>query len=418
MLTDRDYRLLTTAVDGELSPAEQQSFDVLLANSVDARDCYGRLQADAMSLRNLPKAQLPQHFGTEIVRKLSSREFAKPSQRNDRLARRLPIWANAAAALAVLFAVSLGTYLVMTLSDKGPAVAKKNVVPESPATGSPPIPNPPSIASNGNDVAKKTEPESLPLPRDAVVEASNPPIVEPGSKGVLAANPRPGVDRLFVVELPKLAPILAVRDIDQNGSKQQLLEVLKKNEGVHLDLFCKDTNRAFDRLQAAFRGQKLLIDAVASERLQRKLKTHYVFYTEALNADEILGVLQTLAAEERRSEVKKENQFDKLVANPMSPNSLKTLSMLLGIDPKSLNRPKSAAPIDPTKPLSDSTADSLTKSLKGSSTRGERLVLVLPYNPIRPNPLASKEVRQFLDHASVERRPGTVPMLLVLRSSD
>lgn len=419
MLSDRCYQLLTAAVDGELDGREQRAVETLLRESAEARRFYRQLKDDSDALKNLPRAKLPPHFGAQLLQKLSPLIHAEPSSRQDGLARRLPVWANVAAAAAVLLAISLGTYLVMELSEQEQPVVKNQNPPQAPLPSSPRVPEPPAIARNGDDSGKMKDPEQLPVPRgEVIVDAGSPKAVDPGTQDALTAPPRPSYDRLFKVEPPKLPPILAVRDLDQDGARQKLFDVLKKNGGVHLDLFCKDTNRAFERLQTAFAGQRLLIDAVAQERLQRKLKTHYVFYTEALTAEQIQAILHSLAADERRAAAKKEPQFDKLVANPLSANSIKTLSMLLGVDPKWLqSKPKASAPIDPTKPLSDSTAESLARSLKSGGSRSERLVLVLPYNPIRPNPAASKEVRQFLESVR-HRKPGTQPLLLVLRTAE
>lgn len=423
MLPDRVYQLLTAAVDGELTDREQRAVDKLLRESVEAREFYQKLKSDAHALRNLPRAQLPPHFGTQLLQRLAPvyRINANETEGCNVFSRRLPVWANLAAAAAVLLAISAGTYLFMSQNEPERSVAKNNPTkPENPPIAK--QPESPVIVQKSSDPNSKTEPELLSNPRPEVMadNRESPKAVDPGSNDALTAPPRPAYDQLFKVDPPKLPPILTVRELDQDASRHKLMELLKKSEGVHLDLFCKDTNRACERLQAAFRGQRLLIDAVAQERLQRKLKTHYVFYCECLTADEIYGILKALAIEEQRAEAKREGQFDKLVANPLSPNSVKTLSMLLGVDPKWLQSKPGAAKLDTSKPISDSTADSLFKSLKSGSAslRTDKLVLVLPYNPIRPNPLASKEVLQFLDIVQKDRRPGRIPLLLVLRTAE
>jgi len=422
MLPDRVYQLLTAAVDGELTDREQRAVNKLLRESVEAREFYEKLKGDAHALRNLPRAQLPPHFGTQLLQKLAPVYRANANETDGRnvFSRRLPVWANLAAAAAVLLAISAGTYLVMSQNEPERSVAKNNPTkPENPPTAK--QPESPVIVQKSSDQNGKTA-ELLSNPRPEIIadNRESPKAVEPGSNDALTAPPRPAYDQLFKVDPPKLPPILTVRELDQDASRQKLMELLKKSDGVHLDLFCKDTNRACERLQEAFRGQRLLIDAVAQERLQRKLKTHYVFYCECLTAEEIYVILKALAIEEQKAEAKREGQFDKLVANPLSPNSVKTLSMLLGVDPKWLQSKPGGAKRDTSKPISDSTADSLSKSLKSGSAslRTDKIVLVLPYNPIRPNPLASKEVLQFLDSVQKDRRPGRIPLLLVLRTAE
>jgi hypothetical protein len=128
-------------------------------------------------------------------------------------------------------------------------------------------------------------------------------------------------------------------------------------------------------------------------------------------------LLEALAVEERKNE---SPQLEKLVAVPMSAVDQKTLAALLGIDLKLLNlKSKPAERLDPQKPLSDSTADKLAKALeKQPGTKpSDGMMLALSYNPVRPKPELSKEVREFLA-ARKDRRPGTIAVMLVIRNID
>ena len=104
----------------------------------------------------------------------------------------------------------------------------------------------------------------------------------------------------------------------------------------------------------------------------------------------------------------------------LRPDSQKTLSQLLGVDPKWFQPKK---PIDPNK-LIDSTLEKLAQVNGKARTTppvaakpGEQSVLVLSFNPIRPNPASSKEVKQFLDQRK-DRKPNAVPLLIILRTPE
>jgi hypothetical protein len=77
--------------------------------------------------------------------------------------------------------------------------------------------------------------------------------------------------------------------------------------------------------------------------------------------------------------------------------------------------------MDLQQPLSKSTADDVERALLSPSSRptpskpGERLAVVVPYNPVRPRP-TSPPVKQFLDQRK-ERQPDAVQLVLVLRGS-
>ncbi|MFL5339850.1 MAG: hypothetical protein ACJ8F7_06840, partial [Gemmataceae bacterium] len=237
----------------------------------------------------------------------------------------------------------------------------------------------------------------------------------------ILTGPAPPRMDLSTVLPPTLPPVLDVRDLDQDAGKQRLAEMLKKGEPVQLDVFCKDTTKAFERVQAALRarGERLLIDPVAQARYGQKVKTHFVFYAEGMTAPDINRLFQLLAAEERQAESKKDGQFDKLVVKPLSADSQKLLVQLLGGEPKWVPKAKSG---DAAKSLQDSTADKLASRPgdKGAFTpypaRGqEPTVLVL--SPVRPAGTVAKESRQYLEQRREPRRDA-LPLMLILRTVD
>jgi hypothetical protein len=104
----------------------------------------------------------------------------------------------------------------------------------------------------------------------------------------------------------------------------------------------------------------------------------------------------------------------------MSKADRTELSKLLGVDPARLHSTGARGPlgVDPSKPVSDQTADTVVEVLKGKQPAvkpAEHQALVLAYNPVRPNP-NSAEVKHFLESRKPPRS-GTVQLLLVLRET-
>jgi hypothetical protein len=132
--------------------------------------------------------------------------------------------------------------------------------------------------------------------------------------------------------------------------------------------------------------------------------------------------LQQLADEERQRAAKKagDTQFEGLVVSRMGKGDREELSKLLGVDPARLHSTGARGPlgVDPSKPVSEGTADKVVDALKGSKPGTkpmEHQALVLAYNPVRPHP-GSAEVQKFLDGRKPPRT-GTVQVLLVLRET-
>jgi hypothetical protein len=387
---------------------------------------------DARRLREMPRARLSEDFTGQVLAAIGSNAVSIPSQVAKTAQQYLPMWANLAAAAAVMLAVSVGTYLVVALNDQQHQTQK---VAERPATNSSEKTlSQPNITQPQPDVTvqhtTKPEPEAIekaPYPREEVVASV--PMSEPTespeipSQSALTAPFSPRLN-LFKAEMPKLPPILGVRELNQSMQRSVFRDVVQAEDACHIDLFCKDANRGFERVQMALRacGKRTIVEALAQQRLQAHLKTSFVFFTESMTPDEIARLFDLLAVEENKSEAR---QMEKVVVTALSPSSQKTLATLLGIDPKQLNlKTKSTAAPDPQKPISDATADKVARALAekekaaGAPARNvDNLAIALSYNPVRPTPGLSKEVREFINQHK-ERRPGTVALMLVIRNLD
>jgi hypothetical protein len=172
-----------------------------------------------------------------------------------------------------------------------------------------------------------------------------------------------------------------------------------------------------------------VVEKGAGERLKLQSQAGYAVYIEDVTPEELALFIQRVGVEDAKLAARKpmEAQFDRLVLTHMTPQNHKELSTLLGVDPTTTEpSPKGSSAPDPRKPLSDTTAQQVSRSLAGqggaprpeagkpAAKLPERFALVLAYNPIRSSP-GSDEIKHFLETRK-PARPGTIRLLLVLRS--
>jgi negative regulator of sigma E activity len=437
MLPAHLQELLTAAVDGELSPAERRLVEKLLRDSEEAREFHGKLQADAERLRNLPTPSRADDFAATVLAIINDRGLAPtplptPRRKENRWnSSTALVWGSYAAAAVVLLTVSIGSYLYFAASQQQLASAKKDKEAESI------LPAPPVVAERSHPAVVKKVPETRTAPIGAEVlpdplrflpeliakgTPRDPELLPmPRSQEIIASPPQPESDpfRQVTIRLPVLLPL---RDLDEAYPKKQVRDELKKDEVVHIDLFCKHGPRAVELLQAALRarGQSVIVEAAAQDALKRRPKAEYLFYTESLTAEEIAQLLEHLGAEDKKAEAAKggAGQFDKFMLAEFNTTDLTELARLLGIPAAQLKLPKvrPVGNLAPTKSLESDTAGRLVAALpKGTAARaGEKVTLLLPYTQPHADPRTSKDIKSFLEKRG-ERRPGAVPMMLVLR---
>jgi negative regulator of sigma E activity len=447
MLPAHLQELMTAAVDGELSAAERRLVDKLLRDSEEARVFHARLASDAQRLKRLPRAVPADDLAASVMNMIDERCIMPtplPTSRGKRawdMQRLLP-WISMATAAGVVICVSLFSYLYFAATEKQLAKQKTDDVNTL-------LPGPPV-----KDTIAKNDQRNPAPPVERVVKVDpNPPIVNPTTEPNIVVQhmtPRPeenelvpvpprvvGPDKINVApSLPdsepfrlvppvRLSVLLPLKDLDQPYPKAQVRNELKKDEVIRIDLFCKDGGRATEIVQAALRsrGQHILVDGLAQERLKKKVKSEFAFYSESLTADEIAQLLEHLGADDKKAEAKKagEGQFDTFLLAPFCRADLNDLAKLLGIPPGQIRLPKAKLPtgaIDPRKSLESITAAQLAQNLPKSASRGnEKVALVLPYGAINHFPQNSKEIKSFLDKRG-ERKNGVLPMMLVLRTID
>jgi hypothetical protein len=391
MLAERVQELLSAAVDGELTPRQREAVDQLLSESSEARELYCEMKRDAERLQHMRRIRLSQDFPAVILKRVAERKPV-PARNQNPIARWMPVWANSVAAAAVILAVCGATTLVVIWNEQqkknGIAKQDKDLPEKAPA---PKLVSPSVAVKPANNADENTRVEKVPfMPAELVKDTSPQSPVRPDEPKPLLTGPgnSPTLP-LTKVELPKLPAILAMKELDQPAVQQRLLEALKNEPLIQIDLFCKDPLKASERLQGAFKSQKLVVDAVAQECMRLKVaKVQYIFYVENLTPEDVEKVLQSVAMEDRKSEPK---QFGKVVLNSFTTTQLR---QLLGVEPKWLQN----------------------KSLP-SAKAYENLVLVLAAGKVTSSPATSKEIKHFVETRK-ERRPGSVPVLISVRESE
>jgi hypothetical protein len=416
MLPDRTSQLLTAYVDGELSARQHRAVSRVLRRSEAARRFVEQLQSDAARLKALPRRPAPD-LAESVLQSMAERPLPPvvvlPARARTRPT---PAWVRVAVAAAVLLVGGGVAYLALApraenggpsagLAERRPTVEKR--LPDKP----------------GSALVRRENP---PDP----VEPVAPPVKEP-ERELVVDLPDPKFEIFPEEPASKAAMVVSLRELDLELPKRQLLSELGRDRAYRIELGSPDGPAAVERLQAALKAQgvRLLIDQAALDRLARRLRTNYVLYAENVTPEEVERVLRQVSREDKTDPKKKgDGLLERAVLSRLKPADHAELAKLLGED-LSRQEPRPTGPlgVDVRKPLSEQTAEQVKRALEGQGTprpepgkpvaKGpERLAILLPYNPVRPRPASSKEVKVFLDGRQ-DVRPGTVQVLLVLRGS-
>ncbi len=445
MLPDHLTQLLTTYLDGEASPRQQEAVQKLLKRSAAARSLLQQLQEDTQRLRSLPRRRPEADLSTKVLRALTERHPRPARRPASRHLPPYPAWMGVAVAAAVLLVISFGSYLYIEVTRRVPgaqAMQREGPAPKPPEkqpesnTAIADVPQPVRAPDQGTRPA-----EVLPMPTDFAQSDAVPPA--PPSPTPRPEKPRPPAPNEFATPTPKteglqvvspgVALNLALRDLDQAQWRDRLRKELRRENSFRLELFCLANGKVRERLNAAFKaaGVRLVVEPEAQLRLKNhRFRGDYALYTEALTADEAAKLLARLGRTDRQAEAKRrgDGQFDRLFLWPISSTDRKELNALFGFDPLQAPPPKPKAPlgVDIRKPVAEDTAAQVVQSLAGQRTPRrdagkavapklpERQALLVPYLPNRPRPPASKEIKQFLDGRR-DRPQGTIQLFLVMR---
>jgi Putative zinc-finger len=450
MLSERLTKLLTAYIDGELDARRREAVLSHVQKSPEAREVLRQLQEDANRLRQLPILRPPQDLSQKIAQRLAEPVVLPMRVTVPQVASPFPRGYGLATAAAVLLAMGVGAWYYLTaVRDVNQPTAQAQQV-------------------DGNDLTVKTDG----LRESSKVAAESKPSVEPATTSPVAEKKpapapapwdlvRPADDKLaksrdvtppskrdegtltspdrkedHFAPIPyRVAVFMPARELTQRNRQEELADKLRRASAQHLDLYCRQTATALDRLQGAFKAQSIQFvmtpDAENAHKLG--LKTDYLLYGENVTPDDVVAVLRQVAIDERKAEAgrrgpKQPGQFQNVLVDGISPDDYKLLARVLKVD---LSKPdgvqgKTPPGIDPLKPLATRTADEVVRSLKGQGTprpepgrsmskAPERLLVVSTCNPIHPDPKAA-QVQRFLTSRK-DRLPGMMQVLIVLRGS-
>ena len=332
MLSDRQNRLLTGLVDGQLSSTERKLALQLLKESAVARAALKRLENDSQLLAALPHAQLPADFTAQLQAGLPKRPRTVANPPQERAGRRY--WQSAgiyAAAASLLLALGI-------------AYTQKSNVPAGTD-----VPEPDGITSTGSDIAANpreqgelppfpgpdTKPVSVPPPVKTIAKQTEPPTkAQPDLNGIITA---PVIKPTHLRENKNLVPImLAMRDLEQEKHQKEIAEELTLAPAWRFDLRCMEGEAATNRLKRAFeqQGIRLLVEPDASDRQRLRLpNTTYVVLTENMSAAEALAILSNLRQVDRQefARSRSSNQFVDVKLGKLSASDGARLSSLFGV---------------------------------------------------------------------------------------
>jgi hypothetical protein len=445
MLPERQVRLLTAYVDGELTSAQQRQVTRLLKRSAEARTLLAHLQADSRQLIELPPVPAPIDFSAPVLAAIGQGKPRTAPRPRPAPRMTFPAWGGWAAAAAVLLAVGMGSFLSysgtrpgksgQTTHHRQPAPndnheaapdgsglaqvnpgngkAEDDTTPDLPKDGEGPR-QPKRNPEEKSDTPKGSERSTVkPLPDD---RPEGPVLGAPSDqKDPLASAPLERVDLALPV-------VHQLSTLDRASNAGKLREQLATGKAFRVELLARDATRGFERVRSAAAQRKLalLIDAVAVARLKKPWKSDYALFVENITPANLVAFLQAIARADRQAKAGEQRFDGSLVVKEMSRWDRKELTDLLGVDPTSV-RPapsKKQARLDIRRPLSERTAievaeilDGKRKPRPGASQQGQTALVL----PLSGSHARSPEVRLFLQ----SRKPGqagTVQVFLVLRN--
>jgi len=312
MLSDADYELVAAAFDGELSPAEEQKLQALLADSTEASAWFAILQTLQQELRQLPYRTLPASATERIIQGLPAAPWevsvqSRPADRepagttDQRRSRRLlATYGIAASWLLAILAASFFWKWHQSGSD-APLELTQNTslatgLVRKPVTGTVTVP-----PVRGSD--EPARPDTLQIrPNETTPEGGSQPASQPGPSGPVLAQADPVVpDRLTLevgptpreslstarplgampedrqTELREVVAVLPTvvepKQLNAELYEKQLLPLFMKHRGLRIECFVKDTPRTFQKLQKQLEtfGVRLTAEAQLQETIQQNV---------------------------------------------------------------------------------------------------------------------------------------------------
>ena len=410
MLTASELELLTAAVDRELPPGRASAFQKLLNAKSEAAELFRAFEADSGKLRDaLPRAIPASQVSAVLarIRPTASPRRATPGRRS--------ILLQYATAAAVFFTVCSATFWYFTAQDRAerdkaqklrlPHMDSELPIPEQFAIAPNPTKDPDGRgALNPEDpipheaiVLAPAETELAPAPRSAIGDVVGSGIIE---------NPKPLAE--IRLRLPFLAEAV---DFNAFDVQMQLAKELGLDPAFRLDLFSKNPAAALELLQAMAKqaGVSVTVDAKMQDLWAKKVPVAVAFYLEGLTPVELTELLGTVGKQLQTN--LKSPSIGMAHLLPLGATDLRDLKETLGVD-LSPTRAKAANTGEP-KPISADTLAKVTGAVKKTGDKAGIVVAFLPPN-LRSVAAQSKEIKAFFDKRG-DRKPGTTPLLMILR---
>jgi hypothetical protein len=420
MLPDRYRQLLTAYVDGELSARQKRLALKLLRRSAEARRLLEKLQADSQELRALPPVRLERDLSGAVLQKLPHRRMPRIRTLTPAT---VPVWPAIAAAAAILVIIAGSSYLYFAhfslASHSDDQQAQQKAPPEvlPPEPKKVPVPHieeyPDTPPKDGSTPDTK-DPDKTPRPIE-IVENKPPKLYGPPEDWI---PPYALTDRLtdmmeFKMALDGPPLYLRLHDLDQEATKLRLAAELKKGAGFRMEMPCANATKALERLRGILKDEQRILLTLKPAEVAKLKSPHYALFLENLTPDELAQICQRLGAEDKKAAAKRDAHFDRLFVFRMSDKDHKELQRSLGVDPVTSAPRTGPTTIDPRKPLSEQTADQVTRSMMEKANKNvPPQALVLPYPAKRLS--SAQDIKRFLDSRR-PARPGTLQVLLVLR---
>ena len=409
MLTDPQRHLIAAAVDGRLTPSEQLAFRGLVAESRDALALFQTLQSQTARLSALPKVALPRGRSASILQAIAQAvpptapavtpRVAVPSKRS---------WLPYAVAASTLLAVSSGSFWLAQNTPREPVA---NLLPAEPVALAPgllvaQLPAAPQLV----ELPAPVEPSPVDLARvepETVAEVAPEPRVRPAGD-IVGSGAFQQSANLAALDV-RLPVLTAASKLDLPEVRQLTLAEFKAAPAVRIDLFSRDSLRGVQALQVAAKNSSVVVavDGLTAERIKKNLPLAWAFYAEALTPDDLAKLLDQVAILNR--DAGKDAPFGAAHVTAAGASEARDLKDLLGVEPSFMKRAATSVAVN------TSTVDRVAANLAKPGKAG----IVLTYAPAtaRTAPVASAEVRSFLAGRG-ERKPGTTPVLIVVRSAN
>lgn len=411
MLTASELELVTTAVDQALSPAQTRAFRALLVTKPTAADLFRSLSADALRLRAVGSGSIPVSQVNAVLNRIEQRATPR-TVRSSR-----PLIFQYAVAASIFFTLCSASFLIFTARNVCDVDKAQNthlpivdITSPSPERDSVVIAPSTPKATPENPVSPFVGPETP--PRDVLVQkilsaelapAPRPAIGDVVGSGIIV-NPKP----LTEVRL-RLPYLVEASELGSPEAQDRLKTELTGETPVRVDLFSRNPTAAFELIATSTKsaGFPLTVDAKTQDGLNKKATLSVAFYFDGLTLQESLSLFGAIAKANQTAAKPEPVGAAHIV--PVGPSDFRDMKELLGIDWTPVRSPRTGEP----KSVSNDTLGQVTNAVKKIGEKSAIATAYLPAN-LRTGAAQSKEIQVFLAKRG-DRKPGTSPLLIVLR---